>query len=550
MYVPDYCMPVQQQQHPQQPGTEQDMPFLAGSGVQWQYSEALVRAVEAFRTRFPWFFRALESRQGDASAVTLADFFPPDTTLDSALAQLNDAQKFIKSLPLGRRPLVRSDAKVASEFAIRQLQASLPAATARRKGQAPTEVENVSPGLLLKPVDRTAAELSSVLLGQQRQGGFELADRVVHVGASGTPPFGLRGTVVGVHDEGAFCEILFDQDFIGGSDLNGRCNGQCGAVLPGSVLINLSRPSQLAVPQHLAPRVAGRQVASAQGPRVRAGGSAAEVERQLRLEAALAQDPKKEISSLLQDLELGAGATQQPPAPPKPRQQPQQPRPQTAGAAPAAQLAPGDAGARLLQMVRGGAAAAAAPAPPAQQAKAQQAKYATPGLEPQPPAPPMPKMLAPSAPQQPLPGAGAQLLAALQGRGPPPPPAPVPMPPVPMMVPYPAPGPYQGASAPPRPDPDAGKRLLAAVLAPGLKAAQQVPAAPPRPVPIGGGQAPPQEETSWRMQEGLTMQGMVESQRKTLVQQHASQVEARYQRVQGAADLFFQLAQQQQQQPQ
>ena len=103
-----------------------------------------------------------------------------------------------------------SDWSCTSHLASLPPQASLPAATGTKKraGPSATDLENVSPGLLLKPVDRSAAVLSAILMGQQaQQGGWELGDRVVHVGSSGTPPFGQRGTVVGVHEEGAFVEV-------------------------------------------------------------------------------------------------------------------------------------------------------------------------------------------------------------------------------------------------------------------------------------------------------------------------------------------------------
>jgi hypothetical protein len=37
---------------------------------------------------------------------------------------------------------------------------------------------------------------------------------------TGTPPLGFRGTIVGVHDDA--CEVLFDREFPGGTDLFGR----------------------------------------------------------------------------------------------------------------------------------------------------------------------------------------------------------------------------------------------------------------------------------------------------------------------------------------
>lgn len=41
--------------------------------------------------------------------------------------------------------------------------------------------------------------------------------------------------------EGAL-EVLFDQDFIGGGDLQGRCQGHSGVMLPPLYLLNLAKP--------------------------------------------------------------------------------------------------------------------------------------------------------------------------------------------------------------------------------------------------------------------------------------------------------------------
>lgn len=55
---------------------------------------------------------------------------------------------WLKSLPLSRRPLVKLSAKVAPEPAVKMLQAALPP---RAREQAPVELENVAPTLLLPP---------------------------------------------------------------------------------------------------------------------------------------------------------------------------------------------------------------------------------------------------------------------------------------------------------------------------------------------------------------------------------------------------------------
>lgn len=58
------------------------------------------------------------------------------------------------------------------------------------------ELENVAPALLLPPAAKGGG-LTAALAG----GAFDLGDRVAAVGGGGVPPFGARGTVVGVMED-------------------------------------------------------------------------------------------------------------------------------------------------------------------------------------------------------------------------------------------------------------------------------------------------------------------------------------------------------------
>jgi hypothetical protein len=73
---------------------------------------------------------------------------------------------------------------------------------------APVDLEQVHPSLLLPPHDPAAPQ--SVLAG----GGFEPGDRVVVLRGTGSPPFGSRGTVIGVLPN--VVEVLMDNDYAGG----------------------------------------------------------------------------------------------------------------------------------------------------------------------------------------------------------------------------------------------------------------------------------------------------------------------------------------------
>lgn len=83
--------------------------------------------------------------------------------------------------------------------------------------------------------------------------GLRVGDRVVNRLGSGSVPFALRGTVVGIHPPdtnvngklvngdsksglASFVEVVFDETFIGGGSLGGRCSEGAGKAVPANSL--------------------------------------------------------------------------------------------------------------------------------------------------------------------------------------------------------------------------------------------------------------------------------------------------------------------------
>jgi 5'-3' exoribonuclease 1 len=152
------------------------------------------------------------------------------------LPMLTATKAWIKSTPAARRPLVSKFSRIAAEEAVKALLAATSGPPARTN---PVALEAVSPLLLMLPV--TAGEVMDLYAG----GDFDLGDRVVMVGDSGSPPFGSRGYVVAMHGEAA--EVMFDAVFVGGTDLHGVLPDNRGLMLPSAQLVNLSHPP--AMPQ-------------------------------------------------------------------------------------------------------------------------------------------------------------------------------------------------------------------------------------------------------------------------------------------------------------
>ena len=228
--VPDYCRPA-----PDDDGG-------------WEYTDAAAQLITSYAQRAPWLFKALADRDaagereggGPPSMIDIRDALPGMSPAEAA-RQAHEAAAWLRKQPVGRRPLVKTSAVVAGEETLRALVAatSVPPASL-----PPVLLERVAPPLLLAPLQES--EVTSVLAG----GDFALGDRIVCLAAGGalsTPPFGIRGCVVGIHpwEVGASLEVLLDTAWESGTDLYGRVPKGRGALLPSSMCLNLSHPPPL-----------------------------------------------------------------------------------------------------------------------------------------------------------------------------------------------------------------------------------------------------------------------------------------------------------------
>ncbi|KAL4425618.1 hypothetical protein ABPG75_009634 [Micractinium tetrahymenae] len=286
LYVPDFARPF----------------IEAGNAKGWAYSEALVRILDEYRRRFPWLWAAIE-QDASPGEFQLDDVLPQQPR-EQQLEQVAALRKWLKGLPLSRRPLVKLSAKVAPEPAVKMLQAALPP---RAREQAPVELENVAPTLLLPPTEKGG--MAAALAG----GVFDIGDRVAAITGSGSPAFGCRGTVVGTYDDAV--EVVFDSEVAGGSDLYGRCNGTCGMLLPASDLLNLSKPAAVKAEGQHAPRVVRAQRAQQQQQQPAAAAAAGGASNGAARPAVIAVARRPNPAAALQAAAAGLVGTLQPGAP-------------------------------------------------------------------------------------------------------------------------------------------------------------------------------------------------------------------------------------------
>jgi len=88
----------------------------------------------------------------------------------------------------------------------------------------------------------------------------ELGDRIANLCANGVP-FGARGTVVAIHDPSEGCvEVVMDEEFIGGSTLQGSCANFRGKLCVWNHLLKISAADSKGIVDHVLPTGSGKAV--------------------------------------------------------------------------------------------------------------------------------------------------------------------------------------------------------------------------------------------------------------------------------------------------
>ncbi|KAK4534401.1 hypothetical protein CDCA_CDCA01G0426 [Cyanidium caldarium] len=195
-------------------------------------AEALRQYHQAFPGLLPRLDAAVNSGRdgsGDSDAPAVLDavsLFGKHEWPDHVLR----IQSFLKSLECTHLPRLPPQSTSLSRPVIQQLQ---DAVRAHRMPERP----------------RLACARDEVTAGGGRQEGvcgtafslFRLGDRVVNMADSGAVPFGATGTVVGLHGATHEVDVVFDEEFFGGGDLQARCRGRCGKTVPAeTALLNCS----------------------------------------------------------------------------------------------------------------------------------------------------------------------------------------------------------------------------------------------------------------------------------------------------------------------
>mmetsp|Transcript_27864 Transcript_27864/g.31298 ORF Transcript_27864/g.31298 Transcript_27864/m.31298 type:complete len:1593 (+) Transcript_27864:158-4936(+) len=193
--------------------------------IQWEYTPKSIRLINEYRQRFPQLFSALAILPSEKKYNANKVFGANGVEL---LPKIREWLNNVDSAKLPRTPI--STETMTPEAVITVEKATDVRNLALKKKGFPKESLIKIPGSALYKENSTGATDLMLASDHNNNEAPELGDRVVNLCASGIP-FGARGTVVGIHNATTGCvEIVMDEEFVGGTNLQGLCSNFRGKL--------------------------------------------------------------------------------------------------------------------------------------------------------------------------------------------------------------------------------------------------------------------------------------------------------------------------------
>eukprot|EP00002_Diphylleia_rotans_P024222 TRINITY_DN4774_c0_g2_i1.p1 TRINITY_DN4774_c0_g2~~TRINITY_DN4774_c0_g2_i1.p1 ORF type:complete len:1304 (-),score=205.90 TRINITY_DN4774_c0_g2_i1:701-4612(-) len=205
---------------------ERDFGDGSSNSANWVFSDAVLDILYKYVNRIRPIIGIIESSQ--ASPVDITPILG-----DRSEAFLSECKDWISELPLKKLPLHPYGSYGTSipqcailERVVQDKLNSSRATPAQKLANIPrahlANNRKLIPGALIPSIER-----------------YQLADRVAFVG-TGTIPYGLWGTVISINPSSALVEVIFDDTFLGGTSLHGRCQLLRGLEVNVANLLNIT----------------------------------------------------------------------------------------------------------------------------------------------------------------------------------------------------------------------------------------------------------------------------------------------------------------------
>ena len=223
--------------------------------VIWEYTPKAVRLVAAYKNAFHRLFAAI-AKDPDAKYYDSKKVF--GSKGEDVCSTVLEWLKGVETAAIPRLPFTTDAMPLPAVHAV---QRAADVRTANLvKDNAITESNVKVPAAAMYRESSTAA--TDVLLASEQSISAppELGDRVANLCANGVP-FGARGTVVAIHDPKEGCvEVVMDEEFIGGSTLQGSCANFRGKLCVWNHLLKISAADSQGIVESVIPTGSGKVV--------------------------------------------------------------------------------------------------------------------------------------------------------------------------------------------------------------------------------------------------------------------------------------------------
>lgn len=218
--------------------------------VQWEYTPQAIRLVESYRNKFPQLFAAINKKPNERKYDAKEVF---GTNGEAWLPVVREWLDKHESAKLPRSPITTESMSYEATAAV-QKAADVRSIALRKKGY-PKEALVKIPGSALYREGSTGATDVMLPCDLNDSEKPELGDRIVNLCADGVP-FGARGTVIAVHEAATSgsVEVLIDEEFIGGTSLQGHCANFRGKLCHWSHLLKIAPDNSKGLVDKLVPK--------------------------------------------------------------------------------------------------------------------------------------------------------------------------------------------------------------------------------------------------------------------------------------------------------
>jgi 5'-3' exoribonuclease 1 len=218
--------------------------------IQWEYTPKAIRLVQSYREKFPQLFAALKKIPNEKKYDANVVFGPNGEAWLPVVREWLDNHETAK---LPRTP-VSTDSMSYEAIAAVEHTASVRALALKKKGWPKESLIKIPGSALYREgsIGATDVLLASDLNDNQAP---MLGDRIVNLCGDGIP-FGAKGTVIAIHEAATTgsVEVVMDEEFLGGTSLQGACSNFRGKLCLWSQLLRIATDNSEELVDKLVPK--------------------------------------------------------------------------------------------------------------------------------------------------------------------------------------------------------------------------------------------------------------------------------------------------------